>query len=110
MERRRFPRWRSDGAEAYLYVRGQSTRRCKISSVSKAGLFIEIDAVMPMGLAIELALTRAYTRQVVKLYRRSAYVTRVSQNGVAVLFFAPREVPMQGPSTSGAQFDGIRPA
>jgi hypothetical protein len=86
MERRRFPRRRIDGVRAYLYVKGETTLRCKIRSVSKAGLFIELDSILPRGLAIELAFTRLYTNQVIKLYRRSAYVTRVTHEGAAVLF------------------------
>jgi hypothetical protein len=88
MERRRFPRRRIDGVQAYIYVPGESTQRCKIRSLSKAGLFIEIEPILPRGLAIELAFTRLYTHQVIKLYRRSAYITRVTDDGVAALFLA----------------------
>ena len=91
MERRRFPRRRIDGVQAYIYVPGESTQRCKIRSLSKAGLFLEIDPILPRGLAIELAFTRLYTNQVIKLYRRSAYVTRVSEEGVAALFLTKQE-------------------
>ena len=93
MERRRFPRRPVDGVQAYLFVQGERTRRCKIRSLSRAGLFIEIDAFLPRGLAIELAFTRMYTKRVIRLYRRSAYVTRISDQGVAVLFFAKQEAP-----------------
>jgi len=88
-ERRRHPRWRSNGAQAYLYVRGERPQRCRVRSVSKEGLFLELDEFLNLarGLTIELAFTRAYTGQVIKLYRRSGYVTRVSNDGVAVLFF-----------------------
>ena len=88
-ERRRHPRWRSNGAQAYLYVRGERPHRCKVRSVSKEGLFLELDSFLNLarGLTIELAFTRSYTGQVTKLYRRSGYVTRVSHDGVAVLFF-----------------------
>lgn len=57
--------------------------------MSKEGLFLELDDFLNLarGLAIELAFTRSYTTQVIKLYRRSGYVTRVSHDGVAVLFF-----------------------
>jgi len=68
-----------------------------VRSVSKVGVFLEVDPLLQLvrGLAIELAFTRAYTQQVVKLYRRSAYVTRVSNDGVAVLFFAKPTVLAQ---------------
>lgn len=88
MERRQYPRRPIDGVQAYLYVRGERTQRCRIRSLSRAGVFIEIDAILRKGLAIELAFTRLYTAQVIKLYRRSAYVTRVTDDGVALLFFA----------------------
>lgn len=87
IERRRHPRWRSRGARAFLFVQGEPTQRCTVRSVSKAGLFIETDSFLPRGLAVEMAFTRPYTDQVIKLFRRSAYVTRVSVDGVAVLFF-----------------------
>lgn len=92
LERRRYPRWQTAGARAYLYVRGQRVQRCKVRSVSRAGVFIETDATLPQGLAVELALTHAYTHQLVKVVRRSAYVARFSENGVAVLFFLARKV------------------
>ena len=92
-ERRRHPRWRSNGAQAYLYVRGERPHRCRVRSVSKE-LFLEVDEFLNLarGLTIELAFTRAYTGQVIKLYRRSGYVTRVSNDGVAVLFFEKPKV------------------
>lgn len=91
-ERRRFPRWRSQGARAFLYVAGERTRRCNVRSVSKVGLFIETDLFLPKGLSVELAFTQLYTQQVVKLYRRSGFVTRVSPDGVAVLFHEKRAI------------------
>lgn len=96
-ERRRHPRWRSNGAQAYLYVRGERPHRCRVRSVSKEGLFLELDEFLNLarGLTIELAFTRAYTGQVIKLYRRSGYVTRVSNDGVAVLFFEKPKVLME---------------
>ena len=97
VERRRHPRWRSEGAQAILYIRGQSAQRCRVRSVSKVGVFLEVDPSLRLsrGLSIELAFTRQYTQQVIKLYRRSAYITRVSPDGVAVLFFAKPRVVAQ---------------
>ncbi|MCG6967634.1 MAG: hypothetical protein LJE59_14115 [Chromatiaceae bacterium] len=91
-ERRRHPRWRTEGARAFLYARGEPVQRCKVRCVSKAGLFIETDQALPEGLMVELALTQAYTRQLVKIVRRSAYVARASSSGVAILFFVNRKV------------------
>ena len=91
-ERRRYARWSSEGAQAILYVRGQRTQRCRIRSVSKAGVFIEVDDSLPEGIAVELAFTRSYTGQVVKMFRRSAYVARATHDGIAVLFFTKRSV------------------
>jgi hypothetical protein len=54
--------------------------------MSRAGMFIETDISLVPGLRIELAFTCHYTRQVVKVYRRYAYVARVSDEGVALLF------------------------
>jgi hypothetical protein len=85
-DRRRYHRWRSDTALAYLYVPGQQVQRCRVRSVSKAGLFIETPSGLREGMAVELAFARADAEQVVKLYRRSACVLRVSADGVAVVF------------------------
>jgi hypothetical protein len=97
LERRRHPRWRSEGARAYLYIRGGGAQRCKVRSVSKVGVFLEVDPGVDLarGLSIELAFTRSYTHEVIKLYRRSAYVTRVGEDGVAVVFLAKPRVLAQ---------------
>ncbi len=85
-DRRRYRRWQSDRARAYLYVRGQKAQRCRVRSVSKAGLFIETRSNLPTGIAVELAFARPDAQQVVKVYRRTAYVVRSSDEGVAVVF------------------------
>jgi hypothetical protein len=86
-ERRRHPRWHSDGTQVHLYVQGESAQRCKVRDISRAGMFIETETSLPLALPVELAFTCLYTRQIVKIYRRSAYVARDSDHGVAVLFF-----------------------
>ena len=90
IERRRHPRWCSDGALAFLYIPGTRVERCKVRCVSKTGSFIETDSYLPEGLPVELAFTRTYTDQVVKVYRRSGYVSRVCADGVVVRFAVKR--------------------
>lgn len=89
-ERRRYPRWHSDRAHISLFVPGEKVERCRVRCVSRVGLFIETRSILPEGLTVELAFTRSYTRQLVKLYRRSAYVVRASEDGVAVVFLDKR--------------------
>jgi hypothetical protein len=89
-ERRRHPRRHSDGAQVYLYPHGESSQRCKVYDISRAGMFIETDTCLSLALPVELAFTCLYTRHIVKIYRRSAYVARASEDGVAVLFFDRR--------------------
>jgi hypothetical protein len=88
-DRRRYHRWQSETARAYVYVRGQGVQRCRVRSVSKAGLFIETRSGLREGTAVELAFARADAEQVVKVYRRSACVLRASAEGVAVVFSRP---------------------
>lgn len=90
-ERRRFRRWRAEGARAFLYLRGQRVQRCKVRHVSKAAVFVETDSLLTEGLTVELALTRPYSDRLVKVVRRSAYVVRTSRNGTAVLLFLNRK-------------------
>jgi hypothetical protein len=90
MERRRYHRWDSDGKQVRLLVPGRRTQRCKVRTISRAALFIETDTLLPEGTPVELAFTLLHTRQLVKLFRRSAYVARSSDNGLAVLFFNKR--------------------
>jgi hypothetical protein len=54
--------------------------------MSRVGMFVETDSSLLPGQRIELAFTCLYTHQLVKIYRRSAYVARASDEGVAVLF------------------------
>lgn len=89
-ERRRYPRWRSDHASTFLYVKGEKSQRCRVRCVSRAGLFIETSSVLPEGLTIELAFVQSYTHQLVKVYRRSASVVRASDDGVGVVFLDRR--------------------
>lgn len=50
-------------------------------------MFVETDTALPLAEMVELAFTCLHTRRIVKIYRRSAYVARASEDGVAVLFF-----------------------
>lgn len=86
-ERRRYLRRQSDGAQVYLYAHGKKSQRCKVRDISRAGMFVETDAALPLAEMVELAFTCLHTRRIVKIYRRSAYVARASEDGVAVLFF-----------------------
>ena len=90
-ERRRYPRWRAEGARAFLYIRGQQVARCKVRHISKAAVLVETESTLTEGLTVELALTRPYSRQLLRIVRRSAYVARTSQSGTAVLLFLNRK-------------------
>ena len=85
-ERRHRTRRATDGTHVHVHVLGAGTQRCKVRSMSSAGIFVETAATVQPGLRIELAYTCSYTRQIVKIYRRSAYVARVSDDGMALLF------------------------
>ena len=85
-ERRHCRRVFADSTHVHLHVLGDSTRRCKVRCMSSDGIFIEPGMALQPGLRIELAYTCQYTRQIVRMYRRSAYVARVSDDGVALLF------------------------
>ena len=89
-ERRRYPRRLSEGTQVYLYAQGKSVMRCRVCNASRAGLLILSDIVLPQALPVELAFTCLITRQIVKIYRRSAYVARTSEDGIVVLFFDKR--------------------
>jgi len=89
-ERRRYPRRRSDGTQVHLYAEGISTQCCKVRDISKAGIFIQTGTPLPLAQFVELAFTCLHSRQIVKIYRRSAYVARTSEDGVVVLFFDRR--------------------
>jgi PilZ domain len=86
-ERRRYPRRPSEGTQVYVYAQGESVMRCKVRDISRAGALILTDIVLPLALPVELAFTCLHTRQIVKIYRRSAYVARASEDGVVALFF-----------------------
>jgi hypothetical protein len=89
-ERRRYPRRPSEGTRVYLYAQGKSVMRCRVCNASRAGVLILGDNVLPQALPVELAFTCLITRQIVKIYRRSAYVARASEDGMVVLFFDKR--------------------
>ena len=89
-ERRHYPRRHTEETQVYLYAYGESLQRCKVRDFSRAGIFIETNTSLSLALPVELAFTCVYTRQIVKIYRRSAYVARVSEDGVAMLFFDRR--------------------
>jgi len=86
-ERRHYPRRTAESAQVYLYAQGKSVIRCKVRDISRVGMLIMTDIVLPLALPVELAFTCLHTRQIVKIYRRSAYVARTSEDGVVVLFF-----------------------
>jgi hypothetical protein len=85
-DRRHFPRRHTGEAQVYLYASGENVQRCKVYDISRAGMFVETTASLPLDLTIELAFTCLYTRHIVRMYRRSGYVARISENGIAVLF------------------------
>lgn len=89
-ERRRYPRRHADGTQVYLYSRGGNSQRCKVRDISRAGMFIETENSLPLAIPVELAFTCLHTRQIVKMYRRTAYVARVTDDGVVALFFDRR--------------------
>lgn len=86
-ERRRYPRCYPESTQVYLYVRGEGVQRCKVRCLSRAGVFVEAAARLPEGSRVELAFTVFHSNQLVKMYRRSAYLARASDSGLAVLFF-----------------------
>jgi hypothetical protein len=89
-ERRRCPRRPSEGTQVYLHAQGESIMRCKVRDISRTGALILTDIVLPLALPVELAFTCLHTRQIMKIYRRSAYVARASEDGLVVLFFDRR--------------------
>jgi len=86
-ERRHYPRRTAESTQVYLYAQGKSVIRCQVRDISRVGMLIMTDIVLPLALPVELAFTCLYTRQIVKIYRRSAYVARTSEDGLVVLFF-----------------------
>ena len=90
VERRQYHRRHSDGARGYLYAPGGKSQRCQVRDISRAGIFIETKISLPLALPVELAFTCRYTRQIMKIYRRSAYVARISEDGVVALYFDRR--------------------
>jgi hypothetical protein len=86
-DRRHYPRRHTGEAQVYLYAQGKSLQRCKVYDISRVGMFVETSIALPLALPVELAFTCLYTHHIVRMYRRSGYVARVSENGVAVLFF-----------------------
>ena len=89
-ERRHHARRHSDNTQVYLYAPGESTQHCKVRDISRAGLFIETHTTLILLQPVELAFTCLYTRHLVKIYRRSAYVARATEDGVALLLFDRR--------------------
>ena len=85
-ERRRYPRRQAEGMQVHLYAQGESAQCCKVRDISRAGMLITTNIMLPLTLPVELAFTCLHSRQVVKIYRRSAYVARASDDGVVVLF------------------------
>ena len=90
IERRHHTRRYSDNTQVYLYAYGESTQHCKVRDISSAGMFIETDSTLLLLQPVELAFTCLYTHHIVKIYRRSAYVARASDDGVALLLFDRR--------------------
>ena len=86
-ERRHHLRRHAGGARVHLYALGECAKRCLVRDISRAGMFIETSAYLPLALPVELAFTCMHTHQIVKIYRRSAYIARVSEEGVVALFF-----------------------
>lgn len=85
-DRRHYPRRYTDQSQVYLYAHGVNLQRCKVYDISRVGMFVETSTSLPLALPVELAFTCLHTHRIVKMYRRSAYVARTSENGVAVLF------------------------
>ncbi len=59
--------------------------------MTKAGLFIEADVRLAVGLEVELALVRSRSPGIVHLDRRIARVTRAADSGAAILLFLRRK-------------------
>jgi hypothetical protein len=70
----------------HLHVWGEGIQECKVRCMSRVGIFVETDTDFVIGRRVELAFTCHHTRQLVKMYRRSAYVARTSDDGVALIF------------------------
>jgi hypothetical protein len=86
-ERRHYLRRRAGGSRVHLYALGECAKRCMVRDISRAGMFIETSSSLPLALPVELAFTCMHTHRVVKIYRRSAYIARISEEGLVVLFF-----------------------
>ena len=85
-ERRHCPRRVIDGIHVHLNLPGERTQRCKVRCISSDGIFIDPVPALEPGRHVELAYTCQYTRQLIRMYRRSANVARVSENGAALLY------------------------
>jgi PilZ domain len=90
IDRRRYPRRPSETTRVYLHAQGESVMHCKVRDISRGGALILTDIVLPLALPVELAFTCLHTRQIVKIYRRSAYVARASEYGLVALRFDKR--------------------
>jgi hypothetical protein len=86
-ERRHHARRHSDNLQVYVYAPGESTQHCKVRDISSASLFIETDTTLLLLQPVELAFTCFYTHHIITIYRRSAYVARASEDGVALILF-----------------------
>ena len=99
-ERRHHIRRHSGNTQVYLHAYGESTQRCKVRDISSAGMFIETHTTLLHLQPVELAFTCLYTHRIVKIYRRSAYVARTSEDGVALLLFDKRHPYPLSPCTT----------
>jgi hypothetical protein len=100
-ERRHHTRRHSDKTHVYLYAPGERTKHYKVRDISSSGLFIETDTPLLLLQPVELAFTCLYTHHLIKIYRRSAYVARASEDGVALLLFDRRLSRPVSPCTAG---------
>jgi len=92
----------SDNTQVHLYVYGERTQLCKVRDISSAGMFIETRTTLLHLQPVELAFTCLYTHRIIKIYRRSAYVARTSDDGVALLLFDKRLPYPLSPCTAGS--------
>ncbi len=77
-------------SRVYIRVAGQPVRQCAVRCLNQSGLVIKTDMRLPRGEQVELAFFRLHTPQLVKVVRRSAYVVRAADTGIAMLFFLRR--------------------
>lgn len=94
MERRQSMRKKAPGNIVYMYYRGKRIHRCRTYDISTQGAFIEIQPLaVPLGAVVQLVFI-IHQGQIAKTIRKSALITRVSNQGAGLGFLNKRRKAM----------------